>query len=52
MAGGAEDDEDEGQQNFMRRIYNFSVEPVQINQQNPQLSMWMCIIRGSAFLWH
>ena len=36
----------------MRRIYNFSVEPVHINQQNPQLSMWMCVIRGSAFLWH
>lgn len=52
MAGGPEDDEDEGQQNFMRRIYNFSVEPVHINQQNPQLSMWMCVIRGSAFLWH
>jgi tRNA pseudouridine38/39 synthase len=52
MPGGAEEDEDEGQQNFMRRIYNFSVEPVHINQQNPQLSMWMCVIRGSAFLWH
>ena len=26
-----EDEEDEGQQNFMRRIYNFSVEPVHIN---------------------
>lgn len=27
-----EDDEIEEQQNFMRRIFNFSVEPVQINQ--------------------
>ena len=27
-----EDDEIEAQQNFMRRIFNFSVEPVQINQ--------------------
>ena len=46
------DDDDEGQQNFMRRIFNFSVEPVHINHQNPQLSVFMCIIRGSAFLWH
>lgn len=27
-----EDDEQEDQQNFMRRIYNFKLEPVQINQ--------------------
>lgn len=47
-----EDDEEEGQQNFMRRVFNFSVEPVHINQTNLQLSMWMCVIRGSAFLWH
>ena len=47
-----EDGDMEDQQNFMRRIYNFSVEPVQTNQSNDKLSMWMCVIRGSAFLWH
>ena len=47
-----DDDEYEEQQNFMRRIYNFTVEPVHLNHENPSLSMWMCVIRGSAFLWH
>jgi tRNA pseudouridine38/39 synthase len=36
----------------MRRIYNLTVEPVHLNHENPSLSMWMCVIRGSAFLWH
>ena len=44
--------DEDGEQNFMRRIFNFSVEPVHINQSDPHLSMWMCVIRGSAFLWH
>jgi tRNA pseudouridine38/39 synthase len=47
-----DDDEYEEQQNFMRRIYNFTVEPVHLNHENSSLSMWMCEIRGSAFLWH
>lgn len=47
------DDEGFGEeQNFIRRIYNFEIEPVHINQENEKLSIWVCIIRGSAFLWH
>jgi tRNA pseudouridine38/39 synthase len=47
-----EDDDPEDQQNFMRRIFNFTVQLVHQNLGNPKLSMWMCVIRGSAFLWH
>lgn len=36
----------------MRTVFNFTVEPVHLNNKNESLSMWMCVIRGSAFLWH
>eukprot|EP00347_Sterkiella_histriomuscorum_P000431 403375889 len=45
-----EDDEDD--QNFMRRIYRFDIVQQHINVQNEKLSIWHVVIRGSAFLWH
>lgn len=43
------DDED---QNFLRRIYSFRTQLVSKNQMNPALSVYKCVIKGSAFLWH
>ena len=43
---------DDEEQNFMRRIYTFRTQLVSRNQMNPGLSVYKCIIRGSAFLWH
>jgi tRNA U38,U39,U40 pseudouridine synthase TruA len=43
---------EEEDQNFMRRMYTFRTQLVSKNQMNPALSVYKCVIRGSAFLWH
>jgi tRNA U38,U39,U40 pseudouridine synthase TruA len=39
-------------ENFMRRIYDIRIEHVQTNSTNHALTSYMCVIKGSAFLWH
>lgn len=48
MIGVTPDEE----QNFLRRIFSFRTVLVQKNQQCPSLSIYKCIIKGTAFLWH
>ena len=47
----AQDDED-GQQNFERRIYKFDVRLESQSQIKNEFSLCVAQIRGSAFLWH
>ena len=36
----------------MRRIFSFRTQLVQKNAQCPKLSIYKCVIKGTAFLWH
>ena len=45
-------DDQEAQQNFMRRMYSFQIVEVSENKYNKEFNVCMAIIKGSAFLWH
>lgn len=36
----------------MRRIFSFRTQLVQRNEQCAPLSIYKCVIKGTAFLWH
>ena len=47
--------DDEEEQNFIRRIFSIKFQPVfgeESTNSHPLLNMYVCIIKGSAFLWH
>jgi|LauGreDrversion4_2_1035121.scaffolds.fasta_scaffold68023_2 tRNA pseudouridine38/39 synthase len=43
---------DDEEQNCIRRIYSFRTMLVSKNASTPELNVYKCVIRGSAFLWH
>lgn len=47
--------DDSGEQNFFRCLYSIKFDPIFGESQtstHPLLNMYVCTIRGSAFLWH